>query len=296
MKKNQIITGLLALTIVLSGCSKGRSYDNGANQTNQTNQTVSSNYQPKGEYQEYDDYEDELEDSNNDSISENTDYKRICEILDSYGYILDGNFDATLSCSDETMDEYANRVLVDLGNLKLAYENGDTDSINTFESNLVDNTKQLQELARNYIISDTFIEKSVPVENQVFLGGKRHDPFFRDIDTVNDALTCFEQLSLRVEKEEVHSYAYAYLGLLTGDESSDDVVFYDLFMTEYGALNNYFDSISSLYNNDFDETLENWSYETIDSDMDSLYDQYYQDNNLLSSSNSNSKTLLRRCS
>ena len=109
-----------------------------------------------------------MEDSNNDSISENTDYNRICEILDSYGYILDGNFDAALSCSDETMDEYANRVLVDLGNLKLAYENGDTDSINTFESNLVDNAKQLQELARNYIISDTFIEQSVPVENQVF--------------------------------------------------------------------------------------------------------------------------------
>ena len=183
------------------------------------------------------------------------------------------------------MDEYANRVLVDLGNLKLAYENGDTDSINTFESNLVDNTKQLQELARNYIISDTFIEKSVPVENQVFLGGKRHDPFFRDIDTVNDALTCFE---------EVHSYACAYLGLLTGDESSDDVVFYDLFMTKYGALNNYFDSISSLYNNGFDETLENWSYETIDSDMDSLYNQYYQDNNLLSSSNSNSNTFSKK--
>lgn len=293
MNKNQII-GLLALTIVLSGCSKGRSYDNG---TNMPEYNVSSNYQPNGGYQEHDyqeyDYQeyDNWEDTNNNQITENTDYNRICEILESYGYILDGNFSSTLSCSDDEMDMFAKNVLVDLENLKLAYDNDDFDSINTFESNLVDNTKQLQKLARDYIIRDIFIDGSVDEKNQEFLGGKNHDPYFRDISTVNDVLTCFEQLSLRAENGEVHYYVCAYKDALLND-GSDNVIFCDWYMVEMGA--NFSESISSLYNNNFDETLENWSYDTIDSDMDSLYDQYYQDNNLLSSLNSNSKTFTRK--
>ena len=327
MKSEKVLIGLMALTIVLSGCNKGASTDTNANNnqnvpssyqpynndqnvpssyqpynndqnvpannndqnvpannndqnvptnnndqnipTNNNDQNVPTNYQPynnnnsSSEYENYDDSEDEWG---------NTECDRISRILETFGYILDGNFDTTLSCDNASMDEYSGKVLTDLDNLKLAYENDDTEAIKKFGSNLVENTNELQKLARDYIIWDTFLKQTVPEENQMFLGD---DPFFRDISEVKDALICLDQLSLRIDNEEVHSYDYAYEDALLHN-GSNTVIFYDWFMVEKGGIEKFSDSISSLYNEGLDATLDKWDIETLNHDMNNFYREYYE--------------------
>ena len=221
MKKNQIITGLLALTIVLSGCSKGRSYDNG---TNMPEQNVSSNYQPyvprynteestEGETT-YDDSSWD-EEANDDVYDE---YEAICDIINNNLEVLN-DIGYWLNTDDASFQNQADKVTSDLNHLKEGWEQGDFDKIDEAKSDLLRHIQKLQEMIRDYKMEHTFPGKLSDTSFEV-LGEEKNDFLFAPIDTVEDAIRWGSVCYARIGDQ----YDYHYVTYDDDMENDDDRV------------------------------------------------------------------------
>lgn len=181
MKKNQIITGLLALTIVLSGCSKGRSYDSN---------TKPEPYVPRYNAEESTEEETTYDDSSWDEEVNDDDmydeYKAICDIINNNLEVL-SDICHYLSTDDASFQNQADKVTSDLNHLKEAWEQGDFDEIDEAKSDLLRHTQKLQEMIREYKLNQHTGPYTLYDDYEV-LGGEENDFLLAPIDTEDDAI------------------------------------------------------------------------------------------------------------
>ena len=212
MKKNQIITGLLALTIVLSGCSKGRSYD-----SNTKPEPYVPRYNAEESTEEEITYDDSSwdEDENDDVYDE---YETICDIINNNLEVLN-DICHYLSTDDASFQNQADKMTSDLNHLKEAWEQGDFDEIDEAKSDLLRHTQKLQEMIRDYKLNQHTGPYTLYDDYEV-LGGEENDFLLAPIDTVEDAIRWDSVLYVRIGDQ------YDYHNVTWDDdmENDDDIV------------------------------------------------------------------------
>lgn len=214
MKKNIFITTwLLALTIVLSGCSKGRSYDS---------DTKPAPYVPRYNAEESTDDETTYDDSGWDEELNDDDmydeYEAICDIINNNLEVLN-DIGYYLSTDDASFQNQADKVTSDFNLLKEAWEEGDFDKIDETKSDLLRHTQKLQEMIRDYKMEHTFPGSLSDTSFEV-LGGEENDFLFARIDTVEDAIRWDSVLYVRIGDQ----YDYHYVTWDDDMENDDDRV------------------------------------------------------------------------
>jgi len=213
MKKNIFITTwLLALTIVLSGCSKGRSYDS---------DTKSAPYVPRYNAEESTEGETTYDDSSwdeeaNDDVYD--EYEAICDIINNNLEVLN-DIGYWLNTDDASFQNQADKVTSDLNHLKEGWEQGDFDKIDEAKSDLLRHIQKLQEMIRDYKMEHTFPGSLSDTSFEV-LGGKENDFLFAPIDTVEDVIRWGSVLYARIGDQ----YDYHYVTYDDDMENDDDRV------------------------------------------------------------------------
>ena len=192
MKKNIFITTwLLALTIVLSGCSKGRSYDS---------DTKPAPYVPRYNAEESTDDETTYDDSGWDEEVNDDDmydeYKAICDIINNNLEVLN-DIGHWLSTDDASFQNQADKVTSDFNHLKEAWEQGDLDEIDEAKSDLLRHTQKLQEMIRDYKLNQHTGPYTLNDDYEL-LGGEENDFLFAQIKTVEDAIRWGSVLYIRI--------------------------------------------------------------------------------------------------
>ena len=217
MKKNIFITTwLLALTIVLSGCSKGRSYDSdtkpapyvpryNAEESTDDETTYDSNikpepYVPRYNAEESTDDETTYDDSGWDEELNDDDmydeYEAICDIINNNLEVLN-DIGFYLSTDDASFQNQADKVTSDFNLLKEAWEEGDFDKIDEAKSDLLRHTQKLQEMIRDYKLNQHTGPYTLNDDYEV-LGGEENDFLLAPIDTVEDAIRWDSVLYVRI--------------------------------------------------------------------------------------------------
>ena len=192
MKKNIFITTwLLALTIVLSGCSKGRSYDSN---------TKPEPYVPRYNAEESTDDETTYDDSGWDEEVNDDDmydeYEAISDIINTNLEVLN-DIGYYLSTDDASFQNQADKVTSDFNHLKEAWEQGDLDEIDEAKSDLLRHTQKLQEMIRDYKLNQHTGPYTLNDDYEV-LGGGENDFLLAPIDTVEDAIRWGSVLYVRI--------------------------------------------------------------------------------------------------
>lgn len=196
MKKNIFITTwLLALTIVLSGCSKGRSYDSN---------TKPAPYVPRYNSEESTDEETTYDDSGWDEEVNDDDmydeYEAICDIINTNLEVLN-DIGYYLSTDDASFQNQADKVTSDFNHLKEAWEQGDLDEIDEAKSDLLRHTQKLQEMIRDYKLNQHTGPYTLNDDYELLGDEKndfKNDFLFAPIDTVEDAIRWGSVLYIRI--------------------------------------------------------------------------------------------------
>lgn len=213
MKKNIFITTwLLALTVVLSGCSKGKSYDS---------DTKSVPYVPRYNAEESTEGETTYDDSSwdeeaNDDVYD--EYEAICDIINNNLEVLN-DIGYWLNTDDASFQNQADKVTSDLNHLKEGWEQGDFDKIDEAKSDLLRHIQKLQEMIRDYKMEHTFPGSLSDTSFEV-LGGEENDFLFAPIDTVEDAIRWGSVCYARIGDQ----YDYHYVTYDDDMENDDDRV------------------------------------------------------------------------
>lgn len=214
MKKNIFIaTWLLALTIVLSGCSKGRSYDS---------DTKPAPYVPRYNAEESTDDETTYDDSGWDEEVNDDDmydeYEAICDIINTNLEVLN-DIGYYLSTDDASFQNQADKVTSDFNHLKEAWEQGDLDEIDEAKSDLLRHTQKLQEMIRDYKLNQHTGPYTLNDDYEL-LGDEKNDFLFAPIDTVEDAIRWGSVLYIRIGDQ----YDWCCVTWDDDMENGDDIV------------------------------------------------------------------------
>ncbi len=213
MKKNIFITTwLLALTIVLSGCSKGKSSDS---------DTKSAPYVPRYNAEESTEGETTYDDSSwdeeaNDDVYD--EYEAICDIINNNLEVLN-DIGYWLNTDDASFQNQADKVTSDLNHLKEGWEQGNFDKIDEAKSDLLRHIQKLQEMIRDYKMEHTFPGSLSDTSFEV-LGEEKNDFLFAPIDTVEDAIRWGSVCYARIGDQ----YDYHYVTYDDDMENDDDRV------------------------------------------------------------------------